>query len=224
MRVGEVQGLEDLEKRNAYIETIFGEEDQHLQNIRQVAEREGRLGMQVSASEGRILQSLVYWTQAKNILEIGTLFGYSTLWMARGLRENGKITSLEKSPENAELARDHLNQTEVSEKVSIIIGDAEENLKKLEAETPFDFVFIDANKGSYPFYLEWAEAHLKSGGLIIGDNTFLFGGVYGGETSDRWGQKQIDGMKSFNAQLANSEKFQSCLIPTLEGLTVAMKK
>lgn len=224
MRIGEIKGIEDLEKRNAYIEKVFGIEDDHLQKIKKVAQTHDRLGMQISASEGRILQSLVRWTGAQKIVEIGTLYGYSTLWMARGLSESGRIISLEKSSEHAELAKESLSETEVSSKVEIIVGDAEENLNSLHDQGPFDFVFIDANKGSYPLYLDWAEKNVKSGGLIVGDNTFLFGGVYGGETSDKWGEKQIQGMKNFNSQLANADKFQSCMIPTLEGMTIAMKR
>lgn len=224
MRIGEVQGIEDIEKRNAYIEDVFGIEDVHLKNIKSVAAEWDRLGMQISASEGRILQSLVRWTQSQNILEIGTLFGYSTLWMARGLTNGGKIVSLEKSLEHAEQAEKNLRPTEVSQRIRLITGDAEETLNSLSSEGPFDFVFIDANKGSYPQYLKWAEENLKTGGMIVGDNTFLFGGVYGAETSDRWGEKQIEGMRSFNQTLADSSRFQSCMIPTLEGLTVGMKK
>lgn len=206
-----------------YIDGLFGGEDSHLQKIRMAAREHQREGMQVSATEGRLLQSLVKWSGAKSIVEFGLLFGYSCLWMARGLSENGKIYSLELDPKMYEMAESHLKATEVWSKCHLVLGKAEETMMTLEGNGPFDFVFIDANKGSYLTYLDWAEKNVRQGGFIVGDNTFLFGHVYGEGNEERWGQKQIDGMREFNTRLSDPNRYQSTLIPTAEGLTVAQK-
>ncbi len=213
----------EQELKQSYLQEHFGGEDSHLQKIRQVAGEKGREGMQVSPVEGRLLQSLVAWSEAKSVVEFGLLFGYSCLWMARALPEDGIIHSLEKDPKMIELATGHLRETEVWSKCHLLEGDAEETMNTLNEQGPFDFVFIDANKGSYLKYLEWAEKNVRKGGFIVGDNTFLFGHVYGVPNEERWGQKQIDGMREFNARLADPSRYQSTLIPTAEGLTVAQK-
>lgn len=213
----------EQELKNNYLREHFGGEDAHLQKIRHVAGEHNREGMQVSPVEGRLLQSLVAWTGARSVVEFGLLFGYSCLWMARALPDDGVIYSLEKDPAMLELATKHLQETEVWEKCQLIGGDAEETMLGLDSKGPFDLVFIDANKGSYLKYLEWAEKNVRKGGFIVGDNTFLFGHVYGGSSEERWGQKQIDGMREFNARLADPGRYQSTLIPTQEGLTVAQK-
>ena len=91
---------------------------------------------------------------------------------------------------------------------------------------PFDMVFIDADKDSYSLYLDWAEENLRKGGLLAADNTFLFGSVYGdfNDSAGRHSQKTLEGMKSFNKRLSRSEFWEGALVPTAEGLTVAIRK
>ncbi|MCB0407641.1 MAG: O-methyltransferase, partial [Bdellovibrionales bacterium] len=164
------------------------------------------------------------WSGAKKVVEVGTLFGYSTLWMARGLGEEGHIITLEKDPERHEAAKNHFKAIPEEKKVSFLCGDAENLLKEISSQGPFDFVFIDANKGAYLKYLDWAEENVQPGGFIVGDNTFLFGGVYSDQKNKRWGKAQVQAMKDFNHRLSDTTKYQSCLIPTLEGMTVARLK
>lgn len=207
----------------SYLNQIYGQEDEILQAIRAKALELNLEGMQVSPHEGRILQSLVQWSGAKKIVEIGLFLGYSTLWMARALPPGGKIISLEKNKDHFQWAQAFLQASECAEKTELRLCDAEQELKKLEAEGPFDFVFIDANKGAYLQYLDWAERHVRPGGFIVGDNTFLFGLVYGEGPKERWSEKQIETMREFNARLSDPKKYQSCLLPTGEGMTVARK-
>lgn len=214
----------EQELKQSYLLENFGGEDDHLEAIRKTAREHGRTGMQVSAVEGRLLQSLVAWSGAKSVVEFGLLFGYSCLWMARALPEDGGVIySLEKDPTMLDLASQHLKATEIWPRCHLIGGDAEETMNTLDSKGPFDLVFIDANKGAYLKYLEWAEKNVRKGGFIVGDNTFLFGHVYGAPHEERWGQKQVDGMREFNARLSDPKKYQSTLIPTDEGLTVAQK-
>jgi predicted O-methyltransferase YrrM len=209
--------------RSRYLDQTFGIEDALLCSIRAKAAELNLAGMQVSPSEGRILQSLVQWSGAQKVVEIGLFLGYSTLWMAKGLPPEGKIISLEKNETHYNLAKDFLSASDVASKVDLRLGDAEHAIVDLEKLGPFDFVFIDANKGAYPQYLDWAEKNVKKGGFIVGDNTFLFGLVYGAGPTERWSEKHIEGMKQFNLRLADSSRYQSCLFPTNEGLTVARK-
>lgn len=110
-----------------------------------------------------------------------------------------------------------------NKKIEFVLGDAREELKKLEALGPFDGIFIDGNKAAYMDYLEWAEKNIKTGGLILADNVFLNGSVWG-EASARFSEKQIRIMQEFNKRLADPDKFVSVIAPTFEGLYIAIKK
>ncbi len=209
--------------RAQYLDQTFGIEDPLLRAIRTKACDLNLAGMQVSPSEGRILQTLVQWSGAQKIVEIGLFLGYSTLWMARGLPSDGKIISLEINETHYNLAKGFLDTSEVASKIDLRLGEAESSILDLEKMGPFDFAFIDANKGAYPQYLDWAEKNVRKGGFIVGDNTFLFGLVYGAGPKERWSEKQIEGMRQFNRRLADTSRYQSCLFPTTEGLTVARK-
>jgi len=183
--------------------------------------------MQISAYEGRILQFLCQALQVSKIVEIGTLYGYSSLMMARVLPENGVIFTLDLNTERQTKAQ-HLVQADPhSSKIQFISGPAMDSLKKLEEqeEGPFDMVFIDADKASYLDYLYWSNRNLKPRGLLVADNTFLFGAVYGelAEGRDK-NEKALYVMKQFNREVASQDVYISTLIPTVEGLTVGIKK
>ena len=105
-----------------------------------------------------------------------------------------------------------------------MLGDARENLSTLTGKAPFDLIFIDADKGSYPKYLDWAEENIKKGGIIIGDNTFLFGHMYDDEARGiEVSKNQFDGMSSFNKRLGDKSKYYTCMLPTSEGMSLAIK-
>lgn len=211
--------------RLKYIENLFGEEDQALKDVRQALQRDGKEGINIGPSEGALLHTLVKLGRVKTAVEIGTLYGYSAIWMARALPDDGRLYCVEKSEENFKKAADLIGASEVADKISLIQGDAAEVLEDLAGKGPFDLVFIDANKGGYGKYLDWAEDNVRQGGLIVGDNTFLFGHVYGeGKTDSKMGPNPIQTMREFNLRLAQSDKYTSCLIPTDEGMTVAIKK
>lgn len=206
-----------------YLNQTFGLEDQELASIRKHAAEQNREGMQVSPYEGQILQSLVRWSGASRVLELGTLFGYSTMWMARALGDDGKLVTVEKSKERHQFATRALATLDVAGKVTLLCGDIEALKADLEAMAPFDFVFIDANKSAYLKHLMWVEPLVKKEGFIVGDNTFMFGGVYGAEIESKWSPSVIENMKKFNDRLADRQLYQASLLPTPEGLTVAQK-
>ena len=208
-----------------YINSLFAPEDEKLQSIRLALRQDNKEGINVGPYEGKILNLLVTLSRAKSIVEIGTLYGYSALWMARALPADGKLYCLEVDKENAAKAKALLAKTEVTSKIEVILGDATETLAGLASKGPFDMCFIDANKSGYMDYLEWADQNVRSGGLIVGDNTFLFGNLIKDKSNSnsRVSENQIKVMKNFNESLADPKKYTSVILPTVEGMTVAIK-
>ena len=202
-----------------YINKLFAPESDDLVRIRE--SHGAKLGINIEACEGKILQLIIKMIQAKRVMEIGTLRAYSTVWMAEALPEDGKITSIEFNPEAYELSVKNVATTKSRDKIEILQGDAREVLKNINEE--FDLVFIDANKAAYIDYLDWAEENLRPGGVIIGDNTFLFGHLTGEETDHKVSPNQKKNMQIFNERMANPDKYLSVILPTAEGMTVAIK-
>ncbi len=213
-----------------YIRNLYAEEDAVLRGIRDTFEQRG-MPIQVGAEEGKLLHLLLKLHGARQVVEVGTLGGYSAIWMARALPEGGHLHTIEHDAEHAELARGFIVQAGLQEKITVWEGDGTAQLAALAEESPqVDAIFIDADKISYPKYLDWAEAHVRPGGLILADNTLLFGTVQHDSLpgSGQDGQKVREGtwkaMRAFNARLADSTKFDGLLLPTREGLSVAIKK
>lgn len=209
-----------------YIRSLYAVEDELLQEIRETFEKRG-MAIQVGAEEGKILHMLLKLHKAQKVVEVGTLGGYSAIWMARALPEHGHVHTVEHDPEHAELARAFIRRSDVKDKITVWEGKAESVLSRI-ADTvgAMDAIFIDADKISYPRYLDWAEAHLKPGGLVLADNTLLFGAVYldscpenGKVRPSAW-----EAMREFNARLADTKRFDAIMLPTEDGLSVALRK
>jgi len=210
-------------KKTLYLDRVFGQEDELLKKINQAAQKEAVERMQISPHEGRLLQFLVQISKAKKVVEIGTLYAYSTLHIARVLPKGGQIFTLDVSVERHKKSQKILKNSAEAKKIKWLGGKALNSLKSLERLAPFDMVFIDADKEPYLNYLNWAEKHLKKGGLLVADNTFLFGSVYG-EPSRSPQSKTVKVMREFNKQLSGSLYWKGALIPTDEGLTVGIKQ
>ena len=210
--------------RQSYLNKVFSQEDSLLKEICESAQKEGVGRMQISAYEGGILQFLCKALKVKTIVEIGGLYGYSSLMMARALPADGQIFSLDKDQSRQAKARILLNKDPAGRKIHLINGPAMESLITLEKQGPFDMVFIDADKPAYMSYLNWSYKNLKTGGLLAADNTFLFGAVYEEPERENVSSLAVKVMKEFNKEIALSGKYISTLIPTTEGLTVGIKK
>jgi len=208
--------------RREYIRTTFAQEPKDMQEIRK-AMRAAEDQISVPPEDGRLLQLLVGISGAKKIVEIGTLGGYSATWMAQAMPRNGVIYTCEHEARRAKIAEKHFKKYAKGKKINIILGDAHETLPKLSKKGPFDLVFIDAEKTGYAQYLDWAEKNVKKGGLIIGDNTFLFDAIWSEQPVDRISQSALFAMLEFNRRLADPEKYQSMLLNTGQGMTVARK-
>ena len=214
-------GASEQSTKDQYINETFAREDEYLSRIREALRQDGKEGINISPGEGKLLGLWVRAIQARTVVEIGTLYGYSTLWIARFLPSDGKIISLEKSPEHYEKAKELLQPSPYWERIDLRCGPALSVLPELRGT--YDMVFIDADKSGYLDYLDWAEEHIRPGGLIIGDNTLLFGHMMG-EGERQVSRRQVNVMREFNKRLSNAELYESVMVPTHEGMTVAVKK
>jgi predicted O-methyltransferase YrrM len=143
----------ELELCNRYVADLFAAEDSILEELRQASTEEGLPQISVSRSEGKLLQVLLRAVNASRVLELGTLGGYSALWMARALPEAGRLITVERDPRRARLAREFIERAGLADRVTVRVGTAAELLPGLAEEGPFDAVFIDADKEGYPEYL-----------------------------------------------------------------------
>lgn len=205
-----------------YIRKLYAPQDSLLASIEDMLKKLD-IAWQVGPEEGKLLQLLIRLCGARRIVEIGTLAGYSTIWMARALPEGGQIFTIGKDPEHNQMARHFFDQSDVKERITHLEGDAHVILPVLSNQAPYDMVFIDADKISYPDYLDWAEKNIRAGGLIVADNTLLFDSVALDTPPPNIAPKTWQAMRSFNERLADKNKFMSVIIPTAEGMSVAIK-
>lgn len=207
-----------------YIESL-GETENSLKVLaRKNAETLGLEGISISKTEAVLIQFLAKQAPRYKIVEIGTLTGLSALYFLEVLEPSGEIWTLEKSEQHAELARQVL-QTFISEKkCHLVVGDAREKLVEIQGQGPFDLVFIDGNKAAYLDYWNWASQNMNPNGLIIIDNVFLSGAVWGQTTTQKFSEKQILKVHGANLAAFQNETFDVVLIPTEEGLLVAKKR
>ena len=159
--------------------------------------------IQVSSAQGKLLHLLARILGARNILEIGTLGGYSTIWMARALPEGGRIITLEADLKHADVARKNFARAGVDSKVELRLGKALDTLPQIAAEGrgPFDMFFIDANKSNMPEYFEWSLKLARKGSIIFADNVVRDGAVLDAKSKDA----DIQGIRRF-AEMVGKEK------------------
>jgi predicted O-methyltransferase YrrM len=215
-----------LEQIDQYIEGLFGGDDPALaQNIAD-AHAAGLPAIQVSANQGRLLYLLAKMSGAQRVLEIGTLGGYSTTWLARALPPGGVVVSLELEATHAEVAARSLQRAGVGSRVSILVGPADLTLRRLiEAREPaFDLVFIDADKPGYSIYLDLALRLSRPGTVIVADNLIRDGAVMQDPPPD----ENARGARAFNAALAAHPRLESIILPTykqkIDGISISIVK
>jgi predicted O-methyltransferase YrrM len=205
-----------------YVAEVFSLEDAELSAVRKQLLEQDLEYMSVAPAEGRVLQFLIRGFGIRSIVEIGALYGYSSLCMAKALPVGGRIISLENDPSRCAVAVANTRVSTVAEKIDIRCGDALQSLAQIDG--PVDMVFIDADKAGYIKYLDWAEKNVRPGGLIVGDNTFLFGALWGEMRSGHGMAPQaIPVMQEFNRRLSDPRLYNSILIATAEGMTIAQK-
>jgi caffeoyl-CoA O-methyltransferase len=219
MNTGDTRGL--LREIDTYVEDLFAPSDEILEAALRDSRRAGLPEINVSPNEGRLLQLLTEIAGARRILEIGTLGGYSAIQFARALPEDGALISLEIDEHHAKVARNNIDRAGLSEKVEIRVGDAHELLASLidYDEGPFDVIFIDADKESYPEYLDASLRLVESGSLILGDNTIRGGTVLDPKDTTARATRE------FNERIARDQRLSSIALPLIreriDGLTIA---
>jgi predicted O-methyltransferase YrrM len=196
-----------------YIVKLLVPSDEALDAALAASTEAGLPAINVAPNQGKFLSLLARIQGAKNILEIGTLGGYSTIWLARALPADGRLVTLEREPKHAEVARRNLAQARLGELVSIRIGPALETLPKLASEglPPFDFVFIDADKQSIPEYFEWALKLTRVGSVIVIDNVVRKGAVIDAATTD----PNVQGVRRLNELLAKTPRVSATTVQTV---------
>lgn len=167
----------------------------------------------VSPPHGKLLHLLVKLQGARRILEIGTLGGYSTIWLARALPPDGRLVTLEANPTYAAVAQTHIARAGLSHLVNIRVGNALETLPQLahEGRAPFDFIFIDADKPNNPAYLEWALRLSRPGTVIIGDNVVRNGAVADATSGD----PNVVGVRQFIELMAANPRLSATAVQTV---------
>ncbi len=167
----------------------------------------------VAPHEGKLLYLLAKMRNAKRILEIGTLGGYSTIWLARALPEDGTLITLELDPKHAKVARENIANAGLSSKVEVRLGPALDSLAKLQAEqtNPFDFIFIDADKSGYPNYLDWSLRLSQPGTVIIADNVVREGAVIEADSKDA----SVQGVRRFFEKIAANPRLDATALQTV---------
>jgi predicted O-methyltransferase YrrM len=169
--------------------------------------------IQVSSVQGKFLHLLARILGARNILEIGTLGGYSTIWMARALPEGGRIITLEADPKHAEVARKNFARAGVEGKVELRLGKALDTLPKVASDGrgPFDLFFIDANKSNMPEYFEWSLKLARPGSVIIADNVVREGAVLDTKSKDA----DIQGIRRFLEMVGKEKRASGTALQTV---------
>jgi predicted O-methyltransferase YrrM len=208
-----------------YITDALVPSDPALDAALSESDQAGLPSIQVAANQGKFLALLATIRGAKNILELGTLGGYSTIWLARTLPAGGRLITLEAEPKHAEVARANIARAGLGDRVQVRLGRALDTLPLLEREGvgPFDFVFIDADKANIPAYFEWSLKLTRPGSVIVVDNVVRKGNVIDPTTTDA----NVQGVRRFNELLARTRRVSATTVQTVgskgyDGFTLAL--
>ena len=217
--------IDTWEAVDRYITELYLPPDPALDAALEESLAEGLPPINVSPPQGKLLYLLARLIQARSILEVGTLGGYSTIWLARALPSEGRLVTLERDPHHADVARSNIARAGLSEAVELRVGPALDTLPQLaqEGRGPFDLVFIDADKGGYPDYLQWSLKLTRQGSLIVADNVVRDGAVLDESTMD----PDVKGVRRFHEMLVAEQRLDASVVQTVgskgyDGFTLAV--
>lgn len=203
-----------------FLTAVFGPRDAVLDGVlRHSLLEQGMPTIMVDDVGGRVLEFLTRLKQPKRILEIGTLFGYSTIYLARGLQPGGLVTTLEQDSVAAALARENFERAGVAERINLTVGDAVEYLVEMESES-VDMVFIDGDKRAYPTYLKHAIRILAPGGVLVADDAYA---DYGASADDVFDGAERAGVHTYNLAVGRSTQLFSAVLGTRNGMLASIK-
>jgi predicted O-methyltransferase YrrM len=199
----------------AFVQRAHVRHDPALQRAFDAPAAHSMPAIQVGPSEGKLLGMLIRMIGARSVVEVGTLAGYSTIWLGRALPADGQLYSIEIDAGRAAVARANIEAAGLADRAEVLIGPGAEMLDRLSSRGPFDAVFLDADKGGYAGYARWAQDNLRAGGLLLADNAYLFGDLL----ADR---EEAPAMRRFHENLPRA--FDSVCIPTPDGLVLAVRR
>ena len=210
----------DHDGLDRYVRHLFAPEDDRLRAIRARASEAELPRIQLPPTTARAIQILLRAAGARRVLEVGTLAGYSAVWIARGLPPDGYLLTLEIDPDRAAAARTSVEESDVADKVDVRVGDALHLLAALDPDPPFDAFFLDADKERYCDYPEQAARLVRRGGLFMADNAFWRGGVL-----DPAGSGELaEHIHRFNERVAADPRFDATILSVGDGLMVAVRR
>lgn len=207
---------------NAYSVEVFGSQDDHLAGLMSAAVEAGLPDIAVTADVGRLLKILTSLTEAKLALEIGTLGGYSGIWIARGLAPGGRLITIEMDPAHAEFARRQFDHAAVSDRAEVRVGLGLDVLAELTNElgpSSVDVVFIDADKQGYSDYFHAVKPMIAPGGILAADNVYGSGGTWIDDPT----HPNIAAVDAFNRLVAGDTDFEAVAVPMRSGVLIARK-
>ena len=214
-----------FEKVDTYISDLLAPEDKALADAMKSLSTEGLPQISITANQGKFLQVMAMLCNATKILELGTLGGYSTIWLARALPENGKIITIEFDQHHADVAGKNIDNAGLTDKVDLRVGKALDILPTLvsDGEGPFDMIFIDADKPPYAEYFDYAVALSRPGTLIICDNVIREGKVLDNNSTD----EKVQGVQRLNEMLSRNKKVTATILQTVgvkehDGMAIAV--
>lgn len=223
-----VQRTEITPEIDEYILNNFSAEDDFLKSLKIQAEMLKIPNIYISADQGRFLQFLIKSINAKRILEIGTLAGYSAIMMARAMDKSGKIISLESNHLHYKFAKEKIDEAGFTDNIEVVVGLAIDYLESYQSDEKFDFVFMDADKSNLINYLELCTPILKKGGIIAVDNAFAMGNltvenpVF--DEIHKHKIKDVYAVREFNQYFKNNPNYFTSLITVGDGLLLGVKQ
>jgi caffeoyl-CoA O-methyltransferase len=215
-----MKGTPITEQLYDYIVETFAQEDDLLKTMPGEAQKKGIPLINISPEQGKFLQVLMGATGAKKVLEVGSLFGYSTLWMARALPANGKLITVELNPLHADTTRENIARAGLAAYVEVRQGDARKVLPQLANQAPFDLAFIDAEKAEYVDYFEQVMKLMRKGGLVIADNASAHGEVWQADPQEN--RDHTLAIRALNQRMATDPRLTSLLVPISDGMCVGV--
>lgn len=208
-----------------YISAQVVHEDDALRAATEATAAAGLPQIAVAPNQGKLLYLLARLLGAKRILEIGTLAGYSTIWLARALKRGGRVVTLEVDEKHAAVARENFRRAKLARTIDIRVGRALDTLPRIPRTPRFDLVFIDADKANIPDYFGWALKLTRRGGLIIVDNVVREGAILDAGSDDA----SVQGVRRLNEMIAREKRVAATTIQTVgakgyDGVTIALVK
>ncbi len=201
----------------AYIAERTVREDDFLHELKRAARAAGLPEIWIAPEQAAFLHILLRATGARDVVEVGTLAGYSAIWMARALPAGGRVRTIEFEPARAAFARSWIARSDVADKVEVLPGDARAVLRGI-ADASVDACFIDADKESYARYLHEAVRILRPGGLVLADNAFAFGRLF-----DPAAEREVAAIRAFNDRTAARRDLRAVIVPLGDGCWMAVK-